>query len=140
MKGYKENKDQTRHGVSANGCDAGEVDLLLLKEGKEIAIMEGLKLDSVNSNYIDLHINKAINNYNALGTPTFIVVYATAVDFSAFWERYLDYIRNFDFKVQIKKALSERAFPNAAIRTADMILCRDGYDFPVYHVAVNIRK
>lgn len=58
--GYKEVKDQTRHGISASGKGAAEVDLLLTKGGKEIAIFEGLKLDSIKSNYIDDHIR--INN------------------------------------------------------------------------------
>ena len=46
-KGYDEVKDQTRHGISASGKDAAEVDILLTKAGREIAIFEGLKLDSV---------------------------------------------------------------------------------------------
>ena len=77
--GYNELKDQTRHGVSMSEKDAGEVDLLLTKSGKEIAIFEGLKLDSVNSKYIDEHIKKAIDNYNALGTATFVVAYVLSL-------------------------------------------------------------
>ena len=34
-----------------NGNDAGEVDILLKKDDKEAAIIEGLKLDCVNQNY-----------------------------------------------------------------------------------------
>lgn len=33
-KGYKEVKDQTRHGISVNGKDAAEVDILLTKDEK----------------------------------------------------------------------------------------------------------
>lgn len=47
VKGYHEVKDQTRHGISTSGKDAAEVDILLTKGGKEIAIFEGLKLNSV---------------------------------------------------------------------------------------------
>lgn len=60
FKGYDEVKDQTRHGISASGKDAAEVDILLTKAGREIAIFEGLKLDSVSTSYIDAHIDKAI--------------------------------------------------------------------------------
>ena len=38
MKGYTEIKDQTRHGLSVNKKDSAEVDILLTKDGKEIAI------------------------------------------------------------------------------------------------------
>ncbi len=55
MMGYQEVKDQTRHGVSKSGKDAGEVDLLLSKEGKEIAIIEALKLSSVEKPLLSVH-------------------------------------------------------------------------------------
>lgn len=54
-KGYLEVKDQSRHGVSASGKDAAEVDILLTKDGKEIGIFEGMKLNSINADYIDRH-------------------------------------------------------------------------------------
>lgn len=136
--GYNEVKDQTRHGISASGRDAGEVDILLTKAGKEIAIFEGLKLSSVNSNYIDQHINKSITNYNALGTATFVVAYVNTADFEAFWNRYVDHIGKYSFTLGIKKELSIVAHPNASTRVATMILTRDGYDFPVYYIALKI--
>lgn len=46
-RGYKEIRDQTRHGLSVSGKSAGEVDLLISKAGKEAALIEGLKLGSV---------------------------------------------------------------------------------------------
>ena len=56
LMGYNEVKDQTRHGISNGGKGAGEVDILITKDGKEVAIYEGLKLSSVNTSYIDNHI------------------------------------------------------------------------------------
>ena len=138
LMGYTEVKDQTRHGVSISGKDAGEVDILIAKDGKEIAIFEGLKLDSVNTAYIDLHIDKAIKNYNALGTATFIVSYVSARNFESFWERYTAHIQNYVFPLRIRRELSIKASPNAAIRIAEMILSRDGFDFPVYYIALNL--
>lgn len=138
LMGYTEVKDQTRHGVSISGKDAGEVDILIAKDGKEIAIFEGLKLDSVNTAYIDLHIDKAIKNYNALGTATFIVSYVSARNFESFWERYTAHIQNYTFPLPIRRELSIKTSPNAAIRIAEMILSRDGFDFPVYYIALNL--
>lgn len=138
LMGYSEVKDQTRHGLSASGKAAGEVDLLICKDGKEIAIFEGLKLSSIQSDYIDTHIAKAIVNYNALGTATFIVAYVSAHDFDSFWTKYVEHIGQYRFPLLIKKDLKIDTPPNAAIRIADLILSRDGFDFPVYFVALRI--
>ena len=138
LMGYNEIKDQTRHGISFNGKDAGEVDILISKEDREIALFEGMKLSCIDSEYIDTHISKAIVNYNALGTATFIVAYVSTADFESFWNRYTSHIDGYSFPLQIKHALEIKASPNAATRIAFMILSRDGYDFPVYYIAVNI--
>ena len=136
--GYDEVKYQTRHGISTSGKDAGEVDILLTKEGKEIAIFEGLNLKYVRTAYIDEHIEKAIINYNALGTATFIVAYVSSPDFEVFWERYSNHIRRYEFPLQIKKEFHILPHPNASIRVATMILSRNSYDFPVYFMALKI--
>lgn len=138
LMGYSEVKDQTRHGISASGADTGEVDILITKEGREVAIFEGLNLDSVNAGYIDEHIRKAIINYNSLGTATFIVAYVTVADFEGFWNRYTTHLQSVQFPLQIKQGLQLKPHVNAAIRTADMILSRDGFDFPVYFIALNL--
>lgn len=140
LMGYNEVKDQSRHGISNNMKEAGEVDILITKAGKEIAIFEGLKLNSVNVNYIDTHIEKAITNYNALGTATFIVAYVSAQDFGTFWKKYTEHIRNHPFSIDIKRELEIKATPNAAVRIADIILSRDGFDFPVYFMALKVSE
>ena len=138
VKGYDEVKDQTRHGISPNGKDAAEVDTLLTKAGREIAIFEGLKLDSVSTSYVDAHIDKAITNYNALGTATFVVAYVNSANFESFWERYSSHVQQYRFPLQIKKAFSILPYPNAVTRVATLVLTRDGFDFPVYFVAFKI--
>ena len=137
-KGYDEVKDQTRHGISMSGKDAAEVDILLTKEGKEIAIFEGLKLDSVNKSYIATHIDKAIINYNALGTATFVVSYVSVADYKVFWEKFSSYIEEYNFPLAVKREYEEKSYPNASTRVADIILSRDGYDFPVYFITLKI--
>ena len=136
--GYNEVKDQTRHGVSISGKCAGEVDLLLTKNGKEIAVFEGLKLDSVNSKYIDEHIKKAIDNYNALGTATFVVAYVNVVNYDIFWAKYYKHISNYAHNMECKSAMKELTHPNAATRIAYEVLSKDGYDFPVYLMTIKI--
>ena len=138
FKGYNEVKDQTRHGISVGGKDAAEVDILLTHEGKEIAIYEGLKLDSVRTEYIDEHIDKAIVNYNALGTATFIVAYVNTGDFESFWERYSNHVQGYSFPLSVKESFKESVHPNAATRVGSLILSRDGFDFPAYFIAFKI--
>ena len=138
--GYSKASDQTRHGISSSGKDAGEVDILLEKDGQEIAIFEGLKLSSVDQGYIKEHINKAVVNYNALGTATYIAAYVGAANFGAFWENYVDYLQKYQYPLVVKSALAQQVNSNAAIRVANMILSRDEFDFPVFFMAVNVRK
>lgn len=140
MKGYTEIKDQTRHGLSVNKKDSAEVDILLTKDGKEIAIYEGLKLSSVSTTYIDTHISKAVVNYNALGTSTFIVAYVDVSDFDSFWNRYVSYLRSYSFPLLVKSPIEVYPYPDAAARVASTILSRDDYDFPVYFVAFKIPR
>jgi hypothetical protein len=137
--GYSQIRDQTRHGISTKGCDAGEVDLLLMKENKEEAIVEALKLDSVNKSYIKEHIDKAILNYNSLGTPTFIMAYVRTEDFGKFWGKYYNHLKGYNYKLEIRQGLAELPRPNAAVRCARLILARDEYDFPVYFLAINVK-
>lgn len=136
-KGYNQVLDQTRHGISANGKDSGEVDILLKKDDKEIAIIEGLKLDCVNKKNINDHINKAVINYNALGTPTFIIAYVGAANFQEFCCKAYEYLKIFTYPLEIKKEMEEIPV-NAAVRCASIILSKDGFDFPTYFIAVNI--
>lgn len=138
LMGYNEVKDQTRHGISNSGKDAGEVDILITKDGKEVAIYEGLKLSSVNTSYIDEHIKKSIVNYNALGTATFIIAYVSTSDYENFFNRYFEHLQNIKFKMETKQALKVSPFPNASTRLAKMIFSRDGYDFPVYFVTFKL--
>lgn len=138
FKGYNEVKDQTRHGTSISKKDAGEVDLLLTKGGKEIAIFEGLKLNSINTKYIDEHIKKAIDNYNALGTATFVVAYVNVANYDSFWEKYYEHISNYTHNMECKSTMKELTHPNAATRIAYEILSKDGYDFPVYFMTIKI--
>ena len=136
--GYKEVRDQTRHGKSLTEKDAGEVDILIAKYDKEIAIFEGMKLSSVDSSYISNHILKAIINYNALGTSTFIVAYVSNCNFEQFWNRYAEYLKDYKYPIRTKSVLKITTSPNAALRIAHIILSRDGFDFPVYYLAINL--
>ena len=112
--------------------------MLLTKNGKEIAIFEGLKLQSVNVSCIDEHIKKAIDNYNALGTATFVVAYVNVTNYDRFWNRYYEHISNYDHNMECRQAMRELTPPNATTRIAYEILSKDGYDFPVYFITIKL--
>lgn len=140
LMGYNEIKDQTRHAVSDSGKEAGEVDILITKEGKEVAIFEGLKLTSVNTSNIDNHIEKAILNYNSLGTTTFVVAYVDTSDFESFWNRFYEHLKKINFPLNVKRAVHPLTYPNASTRIAEMVLSRDDFDFPVYFITFRLLR
>lgn len=140
VKGYEQAHDQTRHGLSSSGKDAASVDLLLNKGEREVAIIEALRLDCIRTQYIKEHIDKAITNYNALGTPTFLLIYAGSPHFNDFWGNLLEHLKNYCFALECKKSISEYVHPNAAMRVCDCIMSRDGFDFPVTFLVVNVFK
>ena len=138
-KGYYELKDQTRHGSSQNGRNAGEVDIMIAKNGQEKALIEGVKLDSVNTNYINSHIEKAIGAYNPLGVATFIIAYINTNNFSNFWEKYCRHISGYQFtetSVLSDTELEERSQTSAAVKIAYQVISKDGYKIPLYFIAV----
>ena len=127
-------------GLSDSGKDSARVDLLLDKDNKEVAILEALRLNSVNASDIKEHVDKAITNYNALGTPTFLLIYVGSPNFGDFWNRFLMYMKGYTFSLERKKAVEEQVHPNASARVCNCILSRDGFDFPVTFLAVNVYK
>lgn len=133
-------KDQTRHGLSSNGSAAGEVDILLQKDGREAAIIEGLKLSCVNTSYIGEHIRKATINCNPLGTPVFILAYVSTNDFEKFWLHCLEFLKGYSFDARVEKSILSEATPNAACRLASAVLSRDGFSFPFFFIAFKLIK
>lgn len=133
-------KDQTRHGLSSNGSAAGEVDILLQKDGREAAIIEGLKLSCVNTSYIGEHIRKATINYNPFGTPVFILAYVSTNDFEKFWLHCLEFLKGYSFDARVEKSILSEATPNAACRLASAVLSRDGFSFPFFFIAFKLIK
>lgn len=133
-------KDQTRHGLSSNGSAAGEVDILLQKDGREAAIIEGLKLSCVNTSYIGEHIRKATINYNPLGTPVFILAYVSTNEFEKFWLHCLEFLKGYSFDARVEKSILSEATPNAACRLASAVLSRDGFSFPFFFIAFKLIK
>lgn len=134
--------DQTRHGNSLHGKDAGEVDLLLKKVDKEIALIEALKLNCLDQDYLHDHIEKALMDYNPHGSPTFIMIYSGAAKFADFWDKLYDYLMQYNFfeNIKVKKPLENLTSVSAAIKCANMIVSKGDFDFPVYFIMINLGR
>lgn len=138
QKGTYSVADQTRHGESESGKDAGEVDILLLRQEREAALIECMKLENVNANTLDTHIQKTIKSYNPLGTPTFIIMYVGSKDFSKFWNRCYTHLTTYKYGMDVDESLSEEVQDNASIKVAYLTLKKNDFVFPVYFVAVDL--
>jgi hypothetical protein len=129
--------DQTRRGISQSGAGAGEIDLLIRREGLPFAIIEALRLRSLNREYLNTHINKALTNYDQVGCPhSFVVVYAQVNDFADFWNRLLEHVRNYQFPYPTEEELSECAVEQTEVRVAKLKLSRSEklVDFRIYAI------
>ena len=81
-----EMKDQTRQGVSSRGKNAGEVDIQICRKG--------LRVTSVDRNYIQTHIDKVLTCYDPFGCPyTYVIICATVKKFVDFLAKCMNYIR-----------------------------------------------
>lgn len=95
-KGY-EIKDQTREGASMSGVGAGELDLVIEDRSYLFTLIEAMRLTSVDSDYIDKHYLKLLNNYNPLEVKrSFLITYYSGANFSTWWDRYKKHISAID--------------------------------------------
>lgn len=136
-------EDQSRGGTSTAGSDAGERDWVLRDATGERAIFEALRLASIDTNYIDKHVNKCVFNYNTGRLPyIYIVVYYVGdTAWSVFWQRYVEHVKSTPLRDGALPKHSTMA-PDPSLGNAVRMVClvyeRDGYPLYVYHVAVNL--
>lgn len=133
--------DQTRRGISSIGKCAGEVDILIEEDGLPITIIEALNLDSLNTHYLDRHIDK-IYRYDTVGNMFNIILsYVSVSNFSKFCEKYFKHIKEYQYIYPIISAddrYEVEDFPYADIRVMQTMHNRNGCDTILYHVCVLI--
>ena len=133
-------KDQTRQGVSESGKDAGEVDILICDNGNPAVIMEGLKLDYFNQDYLDTHINKVLSKYDPNGCPlVYILIYATVKEFGDFWDKVMNHMEGYSFPFETVEGMRDVATAYADSRHAKAVLNRNGKCISVHLYAVAMR-
>lgn len=92
--------DQTEHGRSESGKNAGEIDLEILDpENYPVAIYEGLILKNSSGSskkYFRMHLNKLLNYYNPVGVKNLFLtcyVFCKHEIFEDLYNDYINYIR-----------------------------------------------
>ena len=135
-------KDQTRRGISANGKSAGEVDILIEEGGLPVTIIEALNLDSLDTNYLDRHLDK-VYRYDTVGNVfNIILAYVRVVNFSKFCEKYFEHIKKYQHVYPLISAddrYEVENFPYADIRVMQTVHDRNDCNTILYHVCVLIR-
>lgn len=130
--------DQTRQGTSQEGKSSGEIDILILENNMPYSLFEALNLDSLNTSYLNDHIDK-IFKYDTLGYRyNFIVSYVKIKDFSAFWTKYINHIKEYKYPYpldSVEENIGEKyCYPN--LKIASTTLIRNGMKTTLYHVCV----
>lgn len=134
--------DQGRRGLSSIGKCPGEVDILIEEDGLPVTIIEALNLDSLNTNYLDNHIDK-IYRYDTVGNMFNIILsYVSVFDFSKFCEKYSKHIKEYQYIYPLKSVDDEfmiEKFPYSDIRVMKTLHNRNGCETILYHVCVLIK-
>lgn len=133
-------KDQTRQGDSESGKDAGEVDIMLCDNGNPAVILEGLRMDSFNQNYLDIHINKTLSNYDPNGcSQVYILIYATVKRFGEFWDKVINHMEGYSFPYETVEKMRDVTTAYTDSRHAKAVLNRNGKSVSVHLYAVAMR-
>ena len=133
-------KDQTRQGESESGKDAGEVDIVICENGNPVVIMEGLKMDSFKKEYLNVHINKALVNYDPNGCPlVYILIYATVKGFGTLWDKIMNHMKGYCFPYTVEEEIREISVVYTDSRHAKVVLNRNGKRVSVHLCAVEMK-
>lgn len=133
-------KDQTRRGISATGKSSGENDIFLTKDGVPFTIIEALNLNSLDKTYLSLHLNK-IYSYDTTGNLFNVcLVYVEAKDFVSFWEKYCEYVKNYEYPYRLI-GFDENVgneYSGSEIKIMTTTHNRTGQKTLLYHICVKI--
>jgi hypothetical protein len=140
-------EDQQRMGRSANGKDAGEIDILIRSGGKTITLIEALRLSGRDQDYVKLHAEKT-QFYNSQINNYYILIYyiGSKSNYENTWNCYCEdfFSSNFDSKCIPNK---NRGFENLSdmfIDTRDMKIAKTFHGpsdkITYFHIMLNLSK
>ena len=137
--------DQPQRGESFDKKQVGELDLYIYdQDDTPLSIFEAFKIDSIKSEYIDFHLKKLTDNYDANGLKrNYAVIYAKSPNFNELWKRYKIFVVN---EVNYRYPLEKRTVEDLTLRYShftDIKICltkhiRSGVHIFVYHIFMNM--
>ncbi|SFD60898.1 hypothetical protein [Bacillus sp. UNCCL81] len=133
------NKDQTLWGKSNEGKTSGEVDIFVKqKDGRPFSIIEALNLNSLKKTYLNLHLDK-IFKYDTMGLKcNFILIYSTSNNFGEFWNRYVEYIKKYDFRLKSIGYQELIGYEYANIKVGKTVHIRNGIEVYLFHIMIDM--
>ena len=138
MAGY-EVCDQTRRGKSFSEKSAGEVDILIEKDGFPVTIIEALNLNSLNTNYLDIHIDK-IYSYDTVGNTFNVVLsYVQVSDFGKFTTNYFGHISKREYLlplIEVCEKVEVEGCNYSNMRVMKTVHNRNGCETILYHICI----
>lgn len=139
---YDHIRDQTRHGTSGSGDGIGRVDILLCDNSDyPHAVIEPLRLSSLDKKVFSNHINKSIKNYNPTGCPfVFTVIYSFSKNFNEFWNKVYNFLNDYNFPFTESKSVCSIDILRTETRHAKIILYRSGKPLSLHVYAINLYK
>lgn len=136
-------KDQTRRGLSPTGKAAGELDIFIQDAGLPVTIIEALNLNSLNTIYLDKHIDK-IYDYDTAGNYFNVILsYVTVNNFEDFCNKYINHIKGHIYPYQLTGIEENYCVDDNAYSDIKMILTkhnRNGKETLLVHICVSIGK
>lgn len=133
-------RDQTRRGSSLAGKDAGEIDIFISKDGLPFTVVEAMNLTSVNTTYINKHLDKLFSYDGAGNRFNICLSYVKVTDFESFWRKYSSHVTNYSYPAPILSSVTsvDDEYGYSELRIMKTIHNRSGRKVNLYHICVRI--
>lgn len=133
-------KDQTRRGSSPTGKDSGEIDIFVSRDGLPFTVVEAMNLDSVDTSYINKHLDKLFS-YDTSGNKFNVCLsYVKVADFASFWGKYSVYVSNYSYPSPILSSDTsiDDEYGYSELKIMKTNHSRSGRTVNLYHICVRI--
>jgi len=140
-------ENQSQRGLSSSTKTFGELDLKVFtkKNNYPLSIIECFVISSIDKSYISKHLNKLTVNYDPNGlSRNFAIIYVYNSKFNEIWGRYLEFLREFNYSIDLleKRIIDDTAnhptFTNIKIGLATF--CKNDMPIEIYHLFLNMQK
>jgi len=97
-------ESQSQRGLSSTGKSFGELDLAIYtkEDNYPLGILEAFILSGIDRSVISNHLKKLTVSYDPNGlTRNFVVIYSKSDDFHDLWNKYLEYVSEFSYELEL---------------------------------------